>query len=147
VGKFKPPIGLERRQSDNDISFVERGLRTLLVPQRDIGFQVSGDVIRSCADYAIGVSNGIAEGSLSDTAVSNHRDYASRIFLPPFLPGEKSPLEGLGVGIGVSQGNVDSEELPSFRAFGQNAFFTFAPGVTEAHHHTRLQPQLYYYPT
>jgi phosphate-selective porin OprO/OprP len=40
VGKFKPPVGLERLQSDDDTSFVERGLPTLLVPSRDIGFQL-----------------------------------------------------------------------------------------------------------
>ena len=35
VGKFKPPVGLERLQSDDDTSFIERGLPTLLVPSRD----------------------------------------------------------------------------------------------------------------
>src|SRR5579884_4148650 len=40
AGKFKPPIGLERLQSDDDTNFVERGLPTLLVPQRDIGYQI-----------------------------------------------------------------------------------------------------------
>jgi len=38
VGKFKPPVGLERLQSDDDTSFIERGLPTLLVPSRDIGY-------------------------------------------------------------------------------------------------------------
>ena len=38
AGKFKPPVGLERLQDDDDTSFVERGLPTLLVPQRDIGY-------------------------------------------------------------------------------------------------------------
>src|SRR5579872_5300553 len=45
VGKFKPPVGLERLQSDDDTSFVERGFPTLLVPSRDIGYQISGDVV------------------------------------------------------------------------------------------------------
>jgi phosphate-selective porin OprO/OprP len=40
---------------------------------------------------------------------------------------------------------VDGEPLPSYTTFGQNTFFTFASGVTEAGHRTRLQPQLYYY--
>ena len=34
VGKFKPPIGLERLQSATDVRFVERGLPTSLVPNR-----------------------------------------------------------------------------------------------------------------
>ena len=145
VGKFKPPVGLERLQSDDDTTFVERGLPTLLVPQRDIGFQLSGDVVRSRVNYSVGVFNGVPDGSLSDAAVSDHRDYAARIFLTPFQPDENSPLRGLGFGIGASGGNVDGEPLPSFKTFGQNAFFTFASGVTEAGHRTRLQPQAYYY--
>ena len=32
VGKFKTPVGLERLQSDDDTTFVERGLPSLLVP-------------------------------------------------------------------------------------------------------------------
>ena len=44
VGKFKPPVGLERLQSDDDTSFIERGLPTLLAPSRDIGFQLGGDL-------------------------------------------------------------------------------------------------------
>src|ERR1700683_2940293 len=40
AGKFKPPVGLERLQSDDDTSFVERGLPTLLVPSRALGFQL-----------------------------------------------------------------------------------------------------------
>jgi phosphate-selective porin OprO/OprP len=32
LGKFKPPIGLERLQSATDVRFIERGLPTSLVP-------------------------------------------------------------------------------------------------------------------
>ncbi len=145
VGKFKPPVGLERLQVDDDTTFVERGLPTLLVPQRDIGFQLAGDLVKGRATYAVGIFNGVPDGSLADTAASNHRDYAGRIFLTPFQPDTKNPLHGLGVGIGASGGNVDGQALPNFKTFGQNSFLTFASGVTEAGHRTRLQPQLYYY--
>ena len=40
AGKFKSPVGLERLQEDDNTTFVERGLPTLLVPSRDIGFQL-----------------------------------------------------------------------------------------------------------
>jgi phosphate-selective porin OprO/OprP len=40
---------------------------------------------------------------------------------------------------------VDGEARPSFKTFGQNSFFPFASGVTEAGHRTRLAPQAYYY--
>src|SRR2546427_3462262 len=44
AGKFKPPVGLERLQSATDLRFVERGFPTNLVPNRDMGMQVSGDL-------------------------------------------------------------------------------------------------------
>lgn len=145
VGKFKTPIGLERLQSDDDTTFVERGLPTLLVPQRDIGFQLSGDLINKRLGYQVGIFNGVPDSALADASVSDHRDIAARVFATPFAPDEKDPLKGLGFGLGVTGGNVDGEALPSFSSFGQNSFFTFASGVTEAGHRTRLQPQLTYY--
>jgi phosphate-selective porin OprO/OprP len=145
VGKFKPPVGLERLQSDDDTSFVERGLPTLLAPSRDIGYQISGDVVSRRVAYAVGVFNGVPDNSLTDSAASNHRDYTARIFLTPFLPDTHNPLSGLGVGIGASSGNVDGEALPAYKTFGQNSFLPFASGVAEAGHRTRLAPGAYYY--
>jgi phosphate-selective porin OprO and OprP len=145
VGKFKPPVGLERLQSDDNTTFVERGLPTLLVPSRDIGYQLSGDIVKNRVNYAVGVFNGVADNSLSDASVSDHRDYAARIFLTPFLSETKNPLSGLGVGIGATGGSVDALPLPAYKTFGQNTFVTFASGVTSAGHRTRLAPQAYYY--
>jgi len=145
AGKFKPPVGLERLQSDDDTSFVERGLPTLLVPSRDIGYQLSGDIIRNRVSYAVGVFNGVPDNSLSDASMSDHRDYAARIFLTPFQPESHSKLYGLGVGIGASSGSVDGLTLPAYKTFGQNTFFTFASNVISAGHRTRLAPQAYYY--
>lgn len=145
VGKFKPPVGLERLQSDDDTSFSERGLPTLLVPSRDIGFQFSADLVKGRASYAVGVFNGVPDNSLSDTAASTHRDYAARIFLTPFATDNESPLRGLGFGLGGSSGSVDGQALPNYKTFGQNSFLPFAAGVTEAGHRTRLAPQAYYY--
>jgi phosphate-selective porin OprO/OprP len=145
VGKFKPPVGLERLQADDDTSFIERAYPTLLVPSRDIGYQLSGDIVKHRASYQVGVFNGVPDNGLSDVSPSSHRDYAGRLFLTPFLPDSKSPLSGLGVGIGVSTGSVDGIALPAYKTFGQNSFFTFASGVTSAGHRTRLTPQAYYY--
>jgi phosphate-selective porin OprO and OprP len=146
AGKFKPPVGLERLQGDDDTSFVERGLPTLLVPQRDIGYQIGANPFHGRFSYQVGVFNGVPDSSIgTDTAVSNHRDYAARLFLTPFQPDQKSLLQGLGVGFAASGGNTDGEALPSFKTFGQNAFLTFSSGVTPAGHRIRLEPQAYYY--
>jgi phosphate-selective porin OprO/OprP len=146
AGKFKPPIGMERLQSDDDTNFVERGLPTLLVPQRDIGYQIGADLLHHRVSYQVGVFNGVPDSSIgTDTAVGNHRDYAARLFLTPFQPDGKNLLKGLGVGFAASGGNMDGEALPSFKTLGQESFFTFASGVTAAGHRTRLAPQGYYY--
>ena len=44
VGKFKAPVGLERLQSATAIAFVERAFPTALVPNRDVGMQVHGEL-------------------------------------------------------------------------------------------------------
>ena len=146
VGKFKPPVGLERLQSDDDTSFVERGLPTLLVPSRDIGYQLSGDIVKRRVSYTVGVFNGVPDNGLSDASVSDHRDYAGA-HLPDAVSAAipTSPLSGLGFGIGASSGNDDGIPLPSYKTFGQNTFFSFASGVTSMGHRTRLAPQAYYY--
>src|SRR5579862_2190121 len=102
AGKFKPPVGMERLQSDDDTNFVERGLPTALVPQRDIGFQIGADLFHRRVSYQVGVFNGVPDSSIgTDTAVSNHRDYAARLFLTPFSRSE-NPLQGLGAGFAAS---------------------------------------------
>jgi phosphate-selective porin OprO/OprP len=141
AGKFKPPIGLERLQSDDDTTFVERGLPTLLVPSRDIGYQVGGDIVKNHVNYQVGVFNGVPDNGLSDTSPSDHRDFAARLFFNPLNP----EVANLGFGIGASSGSVDGEALPSYKSFGQNSFVTFNSGVIEAGHRTRLAPGGYYY--
>ena len=144
VGKFKPPVGLERLQSDDDTSFLERGLPTLLVPGRDIGVQLAGDIVRNRVSFAVGVFNGVPDNSLGDNTVFEQRDYAARILATPFQPNSGHVLSGLGVGIAATTGPVDGLALPSYKTFGQTTFFTFAAGVTSAGHRTRVAPQASY---
>jgi phosphate-selective porin OprO/OprP len=145
VGKFKPPVGLERLQSDDDTSFIERGLPTLLAPSRDIGFQLSGDLVNKRVGYQVGVFNGVPDNGLSDTSATSHRSYAGRIFATPFQTGGENPLSGLGFGLGAEGGSTDGIALPGYKTAGQNTFFTFASGVTAAGHRTALAPQAFYY--
>lgn len=137
VGKFKPPVGLERLQADDDTSLIERGYPTLLAPSRDIGYQLSGDIVKRRFAYQVGVFNGVPDNGLSDASPSSHRDYAGRLFL--------TPVTGLGIGAGASTGSVDGIALPAYKTFGQNNFFPFVPGVISAGHRTRVTPQGYYY--
>jgi phosphate-selective porin OprO and OprP len=144
AGKFKPGVGLERLQSDDDTSFVERGLPTLLVPSRAIGFQLSGDIIDHRLGYQLGVFNPVPDNSLSDTSPSNSRDYTARLFATPFQP-EQNLLSGLGFGFATQGGSVDGVTLPAYKTVGQNTFLNFNSGVTSAGHRISLAPQAFYY--
>jgi phosphate-selective porin OprO/OprP len=144
VGKFKPGVGLERLQSDDDTSFIERGLPTLLVPSRALGFQISGDLVAHRVGYQLGVFNPVPDNSLGDASPSSSRDYTARIFATPFQP-EKNLLSGFGLGLGAQGGSMDGVGLPAYRTFGQNTFINFSSGVASAGHRTSLAPQAFYY--
>lgn len=68
AGKFKVPVGLEQLQQDVYTFFNERGLPTGLVPNRDIGFQLWGDVAGGKVSYAAGVFNGVGDGRNTSNA-------------------------------------------------------------------------------
>src|SRR5262245_65644341 len=57
-GKYKPPVGLERLQSATNLVFIERALPTTLVPNRDIGFMLQGEIGEGLAQYQIPAMNG-----------------------------------------------------------------------------------------
>ena len=61
IGKFKTPIGLEQLVTDRDLSFNERSLVTDLVPNRDVGAQLWGDVSGGVLSYAAGIFNGVGD--------------------------------------------------------------------------------------
>ena len=153
AGKFKPPIGLERLQSATDIAFAERGLPTNLVPSRDVGLQVAGDISEGLFAYQIGVFNGVPDLANGGDDLSNAKDFAARVFVQPFKTGT---LRGLGVGIagstGFERGSTATTGLPSYRTPGQQTFFRYSTSSTTPANNvfangkrTRLSPQGYYY--
>src|SRR5688572_733348 len=62
VGKFKTPVGLEQLQSDPVAFFNERSVASGLTPNRDVGLQLSGDVLDNRLNYMLGVFNGVPDG-------------------------------------------------------------------------------------
>jgi phosphate-selective porin OprO and OprP len=154
AGKFKPPVGLERLQSATDLVFVERALPTNLVPNRDLGIQLGGDLAGGAATYAVGVFNGVVDGGNADADTNDAKDYAARVFFQPFAKG-KGPLKNLGFGIagstGKQEGTATAPNLPSYRTPGQQTFFSYradgtAPDTVIADgDRTRFSPQAYLY--
>jgi phosphate-selective porin OprO/OprP len=160
AGKFKPPVGLERLQSATDILFVERALPTNLVPNRDLGIQVQGDLAGNRVSYALGVFNGVVDAGNGDLDTNNGKDTAGRIFITPFAAGSggSGPGKGLGFGVAASTGNQNGTAassattgLASYKTGGQLTFFSYrsdgtAAGTTVADgRRQRLSPQAYWY--
>ena len=81
AGKFKSPFGLERLVSAQDLLFVDRALPTALVPNRDVGVMLFGDVAASTVSYAVGVFNGVPDGGSADIDDSPGKDVVGRVFV------------------------------------------------------------------
>jgi phosphate-selective porin OprO/OprP len=146
-GKDKTPVGYELLQGDPYLLFPERSLASSLVPNRDVGFQVLGE-LSPRVSYAGGVFNGIPDGtsSTADVDTSNGKDLAGRILLQPFRSTAASPaaLRGLGVQIGGSIGR-QSGTLPSFKTSVGQSFFSYAAGAAAAGDRSRITPAVFYY--
>jgi phosphate-selective porin OprO/OprP len=151
AGKFKEPVGLERLQSWQNLLFVERGFPTQLVPNRDTGVQIHGELLAGRLNYAVGVFNGTADGSSSDFDANDpDKDIAARLFAHPFRGSGLEPLEGLGLGVAGTIG--DHSGAPrGYNTHGQQRFFAYRSGTGTAQNVVadgqswRLTPQGYYY--
>ena len=159
VGKFKPFVGLARLQSDTVGKFLEQSMVTAnLLPQRDVGMAAFGDILDGKLSYAVAFSNGVIDGGDQSVALDNNNDkeFTARLFAEPFK-GQESLLAGLGFGVAITENNQrgtnTSSQLPSFRSFSQNNFYSYITGstVTGAQNayangdRYRWSPQAYYY--
>jgi phosphate-selective porin OprO/OprP len=144
IGKFKSPVGLERLASDSDLRFVERGLPTQFVPDRDVGLQVHGDLFDGTLNYAIGYLNGVNDSANGDIDNNDKKDWVGRIVVKPFQPTAIEPLRGLGLGLAATRG-THIGPLPSYRTAGQATFFQYSEGVAASGTQRRLAPQAFYY--
>jgi phosphate-selective porin OprO/OprP len=157
-GKFKVPVGLERLQSANDIRFVERAFPTSLVPNRDLGVSLGGDIAGGVVNYSLGYYNGVSDGSSSDSIgdvdTDTAGDYAARLFFSPFTNSDNFYLRNLGFGIAGTWNDVTGDPanplLASYKTPGQQTFFkyrttsTTSPGPYADGSRLRWTPQLYY---
>jgi phosphate-selective porin OprO/OprP len=151
VGKFKPPVGLEQLQVDDNLFFAERSLATALVPIRDIGAQSQGDLLGGTLNYAVGVFNGVVDAGNNgsgDVDSNSCKDAEVRLFARPFRNGLE-PLRGLGFGVAFTQGRQTgtstTANLPTYKTVGQQTFFAYNSGAFANGTRQRFSPQLYYY--
>ena len=152
AGKFKPPIGLERLQSPTDTFFTENGEPTNLVPNRDLGIQVFGEIIPQTLEYQLAITSGAPDLGNNDANDDTKYDYSARIFGSPFRSSDIVALQGLGVGVGGSVGvhkgtgtSAATSVLPTYKTAGQQNFFSYKNGSFADGDSWRLAPQGYYY--
>jgi phosphate-selective porin OprO/OprP len=144
LGKGKSPVGFERLKSPADITFAERGFPTLLVPNRDVGVQLHGQLVKGAVEWAGGIYNGVADGQSGDQDENRQKDYAGRVFVRPFLPFGDGAPSGLGVGIAGTVG-VEEGALATYRTSGQETFFTPAEAAQADGDRWLVTPQGAYY--
>ena len=138
-GKFKAPIGLEQLQADRDIVFNERALPTDLVPNRDIGFALHGDLLDGRINYTAGIFNGVGDARItSNGALEDNKAFDGRLFFQPFKKTGIPALQAFGFGLagnyqalaGTSAGALPATTggtLPGYATIGQQQFFAYNP--------------------
>ena len=150
VGKYKPPIGLERLQGDANTAFQERAFPTNLAPNRDMGLQVHGGFAipgykaetapgpidnKNAFTYQVGITDGTGDsgnpfgnGSQATTSTSfaNNKEFDGRLFAQPFQHSGYAWMEGLGIGVAGSFSNPDHQTLQAQRTpLGQSQFIDY----------------------
>jgi len=156
VGKFKTPFGLELLQSNRDTWFNERALPTTLVPNRDLGVQLHGEVFDGRLNYQAGLFNGVGDNRNSLNAdTDDSKEFVGRVILQPFKKSGPPALQGFGFGLAGSYQNDHpaaantANSLGNFPTDGQQQYFAYNPtgGATVVANgeHWRLSPQGYYF--
>jgi len=155
VGKWKPPVGLERLQSATAISLAERAAPTNLVPTRSTGAAIWGNPWQSTIAYEVGAFDFSPDLGNVNLNLDNTFMFAGRIFALPFATADWTPVKNLGAGISGSYGFEEatqaSPDLPTYRSFGQASIFRYVTGedlattAIQDGNSSRFSPQAYWY--
>jgi phosphate-selective porin OprO/OprP len=148
AGKGKTPFGLERLYPASNMLFMERALPTALVPNRDIGVQVLGDLRGGTVSYLAGVMNGVPDGGSADIDTNDGKDVSGRLVVRPWSRRTDSSLRGLGFAIAGSRGKQQGiAALPLLRTqtILQPYFSYLGTGVGADGARTRYSPQAFYF--
>ena len=149
VGRFKVPFGLEFLQSDPVTAFIERGLPSQLVPQRDTGIQLGGELLSGVLNYQIGLFNGANDraDNNADAAPDDDKEAAARLYAAPFKNTDLTFLQGLNLGIAATYGHTQGTAAggkPTYQSPGANQFFAYAGAAFLDGERIRYSPQVYY---
>ena len=146
-GRQKSPVGLELLQSDSWTFFNERSLVTNLVPNRDTGILVTGDVANGTINYAAGVFSGVPDAASTNNAdFDNEKEAVARVFASPFKNKAGSIVQGLSFGVAGSVGRekTTSGRTAGYKTDGQQTFFSYLSNVVADGRSWRVSPQVDY---
>jgi phosphate-selective porin OprO/OprP len=151
AGKFSNILSLEGIQPSADLPFMEASMVADLVPNKDIGAMVSGEV-GHLFDYGLEISNGEQDNESSATgpgkATQNIKALTARVFFEPFKKSEDDGLKGLGFGVAASLDNEVAGDpaiwASNQTSLGGNAFLVYN-GATPQGDFYHWDPQFYYY--
>lgn len=144
AGKIKSPFGIERLQSGQSLLFVERALPNNIVPNRDVGLQLHGELAQGTIGYQAAVLNGVTDGGNIDSDTNDAKDLAGRLFLAPWRNKATSPLRGLGFGVAGTTGKANGA-LRGYSSVSQVSVFSYLSTVTANGTRTRWSPQASFY--
>jgi phosphate-selective porin OprO/OprP len=144
AGKMKTPFGIERLQSAQNLAFVERALPNNLVPNRDMGLQVHGELGEGVFGYQAAILNGVQDGGSVDIDTNDSKELAGRVFLQPFKTRGTSPLRGLGFGVAATTGEATGLLRP-YVSVSQVPIFSYLVTVTSSGDRTRWSPQGFFH--
>ncbi len=148
-GKDKTPVGYELLIGDAYLIFPERSVVSLLVPNRDVGFQAQGDLAGGKLLYSGGIFNGNPpDGHQRDHRRRYEQWQGSRRALVwmPFRSAQAPPhaLANFGLHLGGSTG-TQTGALPSFRTSAGQTYFSFPATTTADGRRNRVTPAAFLY--
>ena len=147
LGQFKVPFSMEELTSDNWIDFVERSLVNKLIPSRDLGVMLHGDLLDQLFYYQLGVFNGFKLNQVNDP--DDGKDLAFRLVAAPFIRTGHKAIEGLRFGGALTYGNENLTKdqwwnSGSFKTAAETTYLSMANGVVQDGDRTRGGLELYW---
>jgi phosphate-selective porin OprO and OprP len=147
-GREKVPIGMESMLQDSNVVFLNRGLTINLMPVRDTGVRVYGDLHGGVVSYSAALYNGQVDGADNNsntTDTNNGKDIVARLAVQPFKKGVVKPLQQLTLAFGASSGDQGNAPLLYLKTSAGEKYFSYAAGAIGDGERTRLTPQMSYY--
>lgn len=141
VGTFPVPLSEERLTPATALPFVSTSVAALLLPARDTGVQVLGNLGPALA-YNLAVVNGTWAGGPGGADGDSSKDLIARVFVHPLARAAPKLGVGLGASIGDHTGSPEAPRLPALVSYGGQVVFAYRAPAAAAGRVRRVVPHL-----